>query len=73
MLMNLGYVQSTLSSSERDLVYQLWSMLARGEAQISILNLKKFLLAIEGICYDSLYGTHAPTLYSDNEGLHFTP
>jgi hypothetical protein len=53
LMTNLGYV--TQAIPERDLLYTIWSTLA--EHPVTALNLKKFILAIEGICYDSLYRT----------------
>ena len=55
LMTNLGYV--TAAIPERDLLYTMWSTLAEQQHPVTALNLKKFILAIEGICYDSLYRT----------------
>jgi hypothetical protein len=71
-MIDLGYLgfKSPPDSLERTLLYKMWTLLIKNKSSetISALNLKKFLLAIEGVCYDQLYPpslSSSPSFFSN--------
>lgn len=62
LLTDLGYISPNIApdSVERELMFDLWTMLNGEEnSGISVLNIKKTLLAIQGICIDAVENPQA--------------
>jgi hypothetical protein len=58
----LGYIPINIvpDSIERELLFDMWTMLQGEEnSGIMIVNIKKILLAIQGICLDAVEYPHA--------------
>jgi len=57
LVSELGYIPANIApdSVERELLFDMWNLLQGEENNgIMIINVKKFLLAIQGICLDNL-------------------
>eukprot|EP00347_Sterkiella_histriomuscorum_P013308 403365213 len=72
LMSELGYISANIApdSVERELLFDMWNMLQGEEnSGIMIANIKKFLLAIQGICIDQVEGRMGQT-FDNNYGSH---
>ena len=62
LLTELGYIAPNIApdSVERELLFDMWTMLQGEEnSGITVLNVKKTLLALQGICIDAVENPQA--------------